>query len=327
VSLKISKEEVEYLKLMDVTMYQVVIVACDAHILTSNNPATAIRGKCAKSLETLKLEWARFELARQWLHRCAGCTGWSMVMDTRDIFFQADPFKEPLFSMQPYASADLLFIEEISPYTSPDPDPIRSFIAGNFRSSAHILPCYGQQHFVTYSRRPVLCSGTVIGTRQGMHRFLSVLVYEFHQNNMKGEQCRSPATTDQWTMNWLYYNGRFGDRDKTLTVPWGFGPVNTVGKPCVTAERKLGATDLVRRDENGTIANVHDLRVSAVVHQYDRCGSWINKYFREREPVLAAEIRDRPSSLEEGKLRLKGPGSVYDSGLAVPGTKNYMSKL
>jgi hypothetical protein len=210
-----------------------------------------------------------------------------MVMDTRDIFFQGNPFKDPLITTMPYASANLLFIEEIAPYTCPDPDPIRSFVAGNIRSQVHVVPCYGKETFSIYSKRPVLCSGTVIGNREGIHRFLSVLVYEFHENNKKGTQCRSPSTTDQWTMNWLYYNGRFGEKEKTLTIPWGYGPVNTVGKPCVTRERKLGATDLVKRDLNGTIVNMHDLRVSAAVHQFDRCGSWIGKYLRERSEVYS----------------------------------------
>ena len=37
--------------------------------------------------------------------------------------------------------ADLLFIEEISPYSSPLNDTTRAFVAGNFRSQRHVVPC------------------------------------------------------------------------------------------------------------------------------------------------------------------------------------------
>jgi len=146
--------------------------------------------------------------------------------------------------------------------------PVRSFVCDNYRNEVHVVHCYGRERYSTYfpciitnrgriipllfsaetyGPRPVLCSGTVIGTRRGINRFLSVLVTEFHSNNQKDNiKCRSPFTTDQWTvsalvlilsrlalgvdrhfcqMNWLYYNGYFGRPAQTKTIPWGTGPV------------------------------------------------------------------------------------------------------
>jgi len=80
-----------------------------------------------------------------------------------------------------------------------------------------------------YGERPVLNSGTVLGTRKGLRRFLDVLVGEFMANKVKLKgKCQS--VSDQWTMNWLYYNGRFGQFQSTATIPWGFGPIMTAGK-------------------------------------------------------------------------------------------------
>lgn len=77
----------------------------------------------------------------------------------------------------------------------------------------------------------MLNSGTILGTRQGLRRFLDVLVGEFLANKQKTHnKCQS--VSDQWTMNWLYYNGRFGAYSKTATIPWGFGPIMTAGKVC-----------------------------------------------------------------------------------------------
>jgi len=98
----------------------------------------------------------------------------------------------------------------------------------------------------------------------------------------------SPATTDQWTMNWLYYNGRFGEPYRTTAIPWGVGPINTVGKACITKDKTPGADDIVIRDtSNGDIINAHDGRVSAVIHQFDRCADWFKDYMSGRKSLYA----------------------------------------
>ena len=277
---EISASEIDFLKRMDVTIYIVDFVDCDKSILEDGEQTKgAIRGKCSKGLETLKLEWGRYEMARQWLADCDDCTGWNIVMDTRDLFFQDHPFRglgDPISS-----PINLYFSEEISPNTSVDTNPIRSFVAGNPRSFSHVVPCYGRDKYMIYEKRAVLCSGTIIGNKLGINRFLSILVHEFYQNNEKSNlKCRSPHTTDQWTMNYLYYNGYFGDNAKTITLPWGMGPVLTVGKACITKDRKTGATDLVPRNHEGFLLNLFDNNnIAPIVHQFDRCQKWIGDFF------------------------------------------------
>lgn len=149
-----------------------------------------------------------------------------------------------------------------------------------------MVDCYGEATF-DYDDRPVLCSGTVIGNREGMQRFLVELVSEFHENNSKDNpKCKSPHTTDQWTMNWMYYNGKFGGIDEIATIPWGVGPVLTVGKPCMTAERKNGAEDLISRNSDGFMTNLYeDGVVSPVVHQFDRCFPWIGAFIQQHAKI------------------------------------------
>jgi hypothetical protein len=183
---------------------------------------------------------------------------------------------------------DLLFVEEVSPYTLPEgTDAQRGFVAGNIRSQVHTVPCYGKPSFQLYRDRPVLCSGSVIGTRTGMLHFLTVIVTEFYKNNRKvNTKCKSPHTTDQWIMNWLYYNGHFGHVERTITLPWGLGPVLTVGKACMTEKRKTGATDLVPRDEeSGLLLNQYSQKVAPIVHQFDRCFPWMREFFEERKDI------------------------------------------
>ena len=91
-------------------------------------------------------------------------------------------------------------------------------------------------------------------------------------------------------MNWLYYNGRFGSYNSTCTIPWGTGPVLTAGKPCIGADKKGGATDILYRKGSselyGLFVNIHEPvrgnrgyrgysgspsgAVASVVHQFDR---------------------------------------------------------
>lgn len=297
VHVSIPKDEKEYLIRQDVTFYAVDMIPCTASIQNDGNGGN-IRGKCSKGLEDLTLEWGRFEMARQWLTKCVKCTGWSLVMDTRDIFFQAHPFKA--LGEASKAEKDLLFVEEISHHTVPRPpsETHRYYVVNNGRYTGRTGPCYGKNHWIDYSDRPVLCSGTVIGTRSGTHRFLSVLVDEFRTNNAKtNAACKSPQSTDQWTMNYLYYQGRFGFPDKTATLPWGTGPIMTIGHACMNVAIKHSPEtpnhsqkDLIVFEgddsRNGWILNnwepektPSEERRAAAVHQFDRCNRWIQPWF------------------------------------------------
>lgn len=91
VSDQISSTEIDYLTNHHVTLYTVEVSSCDESAIGQSNVKGPIRNKCSKDIPDLKLEWGRFEMARRWLLACTGCTGWSMVVDTRDTFFQDHP--------------------------------------------------------------------------------------------------------------------------------------------------------------------------------------------------------------------------------------------
>ncbi|KAL3817115.1 hypothetical protein ACHAXA_009946 [Cyclostephanos tholiformis] len=314
-------EERDYLDRMGVTYYAVEVVDCDPSILDERvaeggkeeGTKNAVRARCSVGLEDLKLEWGRYEMARRWLRACESCTGWSMVIDTRDVFFQSDPFA---VLMEEYTRHDLLFVEEIANHTNtlPSGGPQRATNLGRSnRFVHHTVPCYGKDVVRAYelTDRPMLCSGTVIGTRDGMHRFLSVLVDEFRRNNRSGKpECRSPHTTDQWTMNHMYYRGKFGSVSTTRTLPWGTGPVLTVGTPCVDqriedVRARIGRKDMIVFDPHtGLILNPHEedgspARIAPILHQYDRCGKWMRDWFEEHRSLFNAgggvRLEDEPA--------------------------------
>ena len=109
--------DLAYLKAMNVTAYAVPFVACAPGTLAYKPSATSslVRSKCAAGMVDLPLEAARFALAARWLEACAGCTGWSLVLDTRDVLFQAHPFAQ----LDPRLKGGvLLLVEEAHPNTS-----------------------------------------------------------------------------------------------------------------------------------------------------------------------------------------------------------------
>lgn len=289
-----------------VTYYAVETVNCSASILNGvSQTGNSVRAKCSRGLENLKLEWGRYEMARRWLRACDTCTSWSMVIDTRDIFFQSDPFAS--LGDADVAQQDLMFVEEVAQYTNTLPDKLRAInIGASGRYKWFTKPCYGSDAVAAAKiiDRPILCSGTVIGNRHGIHRFLTVLVDEFNNNNAKGlPKCRSPHTTDQWTMNYLYYRGDFGFPRQTKTLPWGTGPVLTVGKPCATEafnvtsmklEHMQSLKDMMVFDANGLILNPHEKKgsptyVAPTLHQWDRCYKWITPWFKEHKNLYSRD--------------------------------------
>jgi hypothetical protein len=293
----ISQQEQDYLKQMDVTQYVVEFAACDASLGPKDDGNYVVRGHCSKGLEKLKLEWGRFEMCRQWLKACKECTGWSLIMDTRDAFFQRHPFSGLHdAATSPY---DLLFIEELSKHTVPDEfmnDPARYYTVDNSGfMKGHRGACYEGYH-LEFLDRPVLCSGTVIGTREGMHRFLSVYVTEFYTNNARQNQrCKCPANTDQQQLQPMYYRGMFGEPERTRTVPWGMGPIMTIGHACINMHANIthSATDIRKLDINGSglIVNNHEpptspSYIAPCVHQWDRCHSWIHPFFKEHPELF-----------------------------------------
>ena len=287
----ISDDDQAYLAKMDVTFYAIEMVPCDKSI--SDGGTDGVRNSCSRGIEHLTIEKSRFEMSRQWLHACKSCTGWVLAMDTRDILFQRPPFTGmPHPDKSPY---DLLFIEELAPYTQPqERDNPRTYVptVSNGIYQGNEGGCYGHHYHQKYPERAILCSGTIIGNRRGMDRFLAVFVDEFLENNNKANpKCKAADTPDQLILQPMYYSGYFGEFERTRTSPWGAGPVNTIGVPCVQ-EGIHSSLDLTEFEtETGLILNLnvkdgHPMRIAPIVHQWDRCHDWIHPFFNDHDKDL-----------------------------------------
>lgn len=182
---------------------------------------------CVKQYSSLKMEWARFQLAADWLNTCEGCDGWNLVTDFRDVTFQTGKPFELLDQFK--GRYDLMLVEEW--FGSPHGMSNEHWFSW---SSMHTCygPAKGEEIVKHYKPKPVLCSGTVLGSKPGITRYARVMSEHFFELIKLGEKCVTPNVVDQAVQIRLYYEGRFGEG--TTTIKYGDGPVLTIGGACAS---------------------------------------------------------------------------------------------
>jgi len=306
----ISARERAYLEAMNVTYYASEAGPCVSPLSGTGSAAGGggsgtnfIRGTCSKHYNHLVFEWARYEMALGWIKGCPECKGWMLVCDVKDTVFQRPPFADlpadPDDPSAAYPDPDLLLFEEAFP-------PPMGFDNNHWFAWGSIKNCFGKEHehevMRSYRNKAVLCSGSTVGTRAGLSRYLSAITRRYYEMTWLGPDCTPPNAVDQPTHQWLYYTDhgyatlaersagssvtadlslsfRGSSGKQATTMPFGHGPVQTVGRLCSMAEKAkltlatIGKMNLTL-DRDGLFLN-HDGRPAPVVHQHDRCwGIW-----------------------------------------------------
>jgi len=299
----ISTREQRYLAAMNVTLYASDAGPCMSPLAragdglkeggraesSSIGGAKYIRGTCSKAYNRLVLESARYEMALGWLKACKDCQGWMLVCDVRDTVFQRHPF-EDLPRATPSTTPDLMLFEEAYP-------PPLGFDNNHWLAWGTIKNCFGKEHeheiMKSYQNKPVLCSGSTVGTREGLSRYLIAMTRRFYELTWLGDDCLPPMANDQPVHEWLFYTNHgyaademeraFGGTplgEKAVSMPFGSGPVQTVGRLCSMGEKAeltlgtLSQVNLSVAPATGLFLN-HDGLLAPVVHQHDRCwGIW-----------------------------------------------------
>jgi hypothetical protein len=158
-----------------------------------------------------------------------------MVTDLRDVLFQADPFSRPVDGLE-------VFLEE----------PVQRL--GSDRHNRRWLhDLYETSGIERIANEVVSCSGTVIGDRDAVLRYLDAMAREI--TRVQGRWRRPLGSHDQAVHNWLLYTAQLGS---PRIVANGSGRVLT-----------MGAMTNLRHGDAGELLN-GDGSVPAVLHQYDR---------------------------------------------------------
>uniref|UniRef100_A0A7S2XR59 Uncharacterized protein n=1 Tax=Attheya septentrionalis TaxID=420275 RepID=A0A7S2XR59_9STRA len=279
------RDVLDYLAETNVTVKIVTLGPCTYH----DEPS-----KCLVGLPDYKLSWARFPLYKQWLLDCKECTDGIMMTDVQDAYFQADPFTH---SSIKYPVPGLMTFEEIYPDLTTE----------NWLTNAPIEKCKGYE----IGNHPMLCSGSTMGTREGILSYIDVMMKELDVWN-KDKQCHSSTMVgdDQSIHNHLYYSGMFGK--DTAAIPHRTGPIHVVGvqankifraaikeaeevgddEKWVNGHRLYGTEDKWQEwldpkhglidPKTGLITNL-DGSPSPQVHQFDRFGLSFGRFYLDRK--------------------------------------------
>ena len=194
-----------------------------------------------------------------------------LLTDTRDVYFQRDPFDD----LKHDHASELYMFEEWENKT----------IGTCKHNSDWIRSCWGPSILDQLFHHPIICSGTILGSRKGITALVNALLMEAehvktltHELNGKAKHGR-PCINDQAYVNVLMrqHNDSTGTlaelKSYTKIFKQGDGPVNTIGW--------LAIDGVVSKDNDGFVLN-NDGRRSAVVHQYDRdvdLQTWLDARF------------------------------------------------
>ena len=146
------------------------------------------------------------------------------------------------------------------------------------------MACFGKAKWESVKNNTVLCSGTSMGTKVGMHRYFDVMLAEIAERVALTEKeancpgwfgdkcdCRTGGV-DQGYHNFLFHSGRFGPT--AVAIPNTDGVVLTAGFLCnapdVFNAREDALSLMLDKDGYVTYDKSKEKRV-AVVHQWDRC--------------------------------------------------------
>lgn len=93
-------------------------------------------------------------------------------------------------------------------------------------NSGWIRDCYGREEAQKYGMEPVICSGSIFGTKRGIQVFETKLLEEVSK-----KRCHEHfVESDQGYTNLLFHSGALAQAGiKAQLDPRGEGPVNTIG--------------------------------------------------------------------------------------------------
>jgi hypothetical protein len=182
-------------------------------------------GKCALGYPDYKIQWGRFAFAGDWLRECQECTDGVMLTDVRDAYFQRDPFAA-------------VKVKDIYPIMVFEEHP--NVTTNHWVSDGPISQCKG----IHIQDKPMLCSGSTMGTREGILNYTQVMVREFDAWTQE-KKCRSlNVYDDQSIHNYLYYTNQLPG---AVAIPHRSGPIHVVGYEANVIFRK----EIVKASERG----------------------------------------------------------------------------
>jgi hypothetical protein len=251
---------------------------------------------CDAADDRVPMALARFMWYSTWLEK-GGYTGYVMVADVKDIFFQSDPFATlQIDPSRPYVQVAREFGYDDAAEVAADTGRMQgSTIARSGFTRGWIKNCLGDEAARRVQQFPVLCSGSTLGTRLGMERYLRMMNKTIHEQLATGLADCYAVGVDQGFHNFLLHT-KVLERAADLEIdsPENGSPSQiqaTIGTMCTVPPTMKGLVKVthswdkvLRRDKEGFVIRSDGSR-APLVHQYNRCinqfksNGWIEQHF------------------------------------------------
>jgi hypothetical protein len=204
---------------------------------------------------------ARYELYWAWSLQY-NRHNWLMLIDSRDTYFQTNPFENlPRESDSHKDNGLLYFFEENS---------ISTKIKDSSFNSRWLKSAYGTDNVQSFMDKPIICSGSTMGEQVAIEAYLRAMVAQFDDTSCKLKGC------DQGFHNYLYYSHSLDGVpgiEKIVTFEQGRGIINNLA-----ALRSKPLKEWGLLDQETKVLN-WDKSISPVAHQFDRDDE-LNKHLK-----------------------------------------------
>lgn len=251
--------------------------------------------RSGRVVATLRYEWYWIWSLRY------NANSWLMLLDSRDSFFQADPFANlPRRKDAETTTEGLLYL------FGENAEATRLGISTKNRRWIQVG--YGDQTMNALKDKPTICSGSTMGEQIAIETYLRAMVNEHDEANVRMtgtylEKILSVCSrhyvdigSDQGFHNYLYYSGKLRHAatiQRIVVWEQGRGVVNNLG-----ALRTKPLSDWGMYDSDNHIVYQWDgVTPSPVVHQFDRdndLGRWMGNL---RHKQWANEWKERRQSV------------------------------
>lgn len=233
---------------------------------------------------------ARFELYWAWSLNY-NSHSWLMLIDSRDAFFQSNPFADVERNTDGSQADGLLYLFE--------ENADASTIGQSSFNSRWLKDAYGEEAVKPFFEKPIICSGSTMGETVAIEAYLRGAVAQFDKTKCKLKGC------DQGFHNYLYYSGKLDNVDgirDVVVFPQGKGIINNLG---VLRSKPLKEWGLL--DKNMNVLN-WDKSISPVAHQFDRDDE-LNAHLKEIRKVMVDKFHSgNLADLNKGPISYPLPG-------------------
>jgi len=249
---------------------------------SNNNTHPSIRGEAAAVVaamdprEARPVATARYELYWIWSRQYHPDDSSILIVDVRDTYFQSNPFD---FRSSSSPALGTVHLPANQQQQSNNEEECRldlfeeNYEAVNIAKSQYnsrwIKVAYGQKALKEVSSKPVICSGSTMGSQRAIELYSIAMVAQFDKTKCKQVGC------DQGFHNYLYYEGGLKpfleSHDCTINVHrQGDGAVNNLAAMRNSPLRDQGVVIDGKANDGIVVVNNDKSTPSPVVHQFDR---------------------------------------------------------